>query len=124
MERVGHSLFMFRRALAVIYFVAFVVAVHEFVPLLGDPGRLPLSRFVAAVPVTVSPSLFYLWPHDAAFRAAGWAGVILSVTAIIGLPDRSSVWTAIVWGAMWLLYLSFVNVGQTFYGFGWETLLL
>ncbi len=23
-----------------------------------------------------------------------------------------------------MLYLSFVNVGQTFYGFGWETLLL
>ena len=27
-------------------------------------------------------------------------------------------------GLLWLLYLSFVNVGQTFYGFGWETLLL
>jgi hypothetical protein len=25
---------------------------------------------------------------------------------------------------MWALYLSIVNVGQTFYGFGWETLLL
>jgi hypothetical protein len=24
---------------------------------------------------------------------------------------------------LWLLYLSFVNIGQTFYGFGWETLL-
>jgi hypothetical protein len=24
---------------------------------------------------------------------------------------------------LWMLYLSFVNVGQTFYGFGWETLL-
>ena len=29
-----------------------------------------------------------------------------------------------MWGLVWLLYLSFVNVGQTFYGFGWETLLL
>jgi hypothetical protein len=29
-----------------------------------------------------------------------------------------------VWAALWVLYLSFVNVGQTFYGFGWETLLL
>ena len=28
-----------------------------------------------------------------------------------------------VWALLWLLYLSFVNVGQTFYGFGWETLL-
>jgi hypothetical protein len=29
-----------------------------------------------------------------------------------------------VWLAMWVLYLSIVNIGQTFYGFGWETLLL
>jgi Lipase maturation factor len=29
-----------------------------------------------------------------------------------------------VWLALWGLYLSVVNVGQTFYGFGWETLLL
>ena len=25
---------------------------------------------------------------------------------------------------LWVLYLSFVNVGQTFYGFGWESILL
>jgi hypothetical protein len=29
-----------------------------------------------------------------------------------------------VWLVLWALYLSIVNVGQTFYGFGWETLLL
>src|SRR5258708_5856055 len=40
------------------------------------------------------------------------------------LGERGTVAAAIVWGALWLLYLSFVNVGQTFYGFGWETLLL
>src|SRR5690349_14531570 len=28
-----------------------------------------------------------------------------------------------VWALLWILYLSFVNVGQTFYGFGWEVLL-
>ena len=27
-------------------------------------------------------------------------------------------------GLMWALYLSFVNVGQTFYAFGWESILL
>jgi hypothetical protein len=30
----------------------------------------------------------------------------------------------LVWFALWALYLSIVNVGQTFYGFGWESLLL
>src|SRR5205814_5463045 len=28
-----------------------------------------------------------------------------------------------VWLVMWALYLSIVNVGQTFYGFGWESML-
>ena len=28
------------------------------------------------------------------------------------------------WLLLWALYLSFVNVGQVFYGFGWESLLL
>ena len=28
------------------------------------------------------------------------------------------------WAVIWVLYLSFVNVGQTFYGFGWESILL
>jgi len=30
----------------------------------------------------------------------------------------------LVWFALWVLYLSIVNVGQRFYSFGWESLLL
>ncbi|HKW73409.1 MAG TPA: lipase maturation factor family protein, partial [Candidatus Dormibacteraeota bacterium] len=34
-------------------------------------------------------------------------------------------WIAIViWFALWAMYLSIVNIGQIFYSFGWETLLL
>ena len=29
-----------------------------------------------------------------------------------------------MWLALWVLYLSIVNVGQTWYSFGWESLLL
>lgn len=29
-----------------------------------------------------------------------------------------------MWAVLWLLYLSIVNVGQTWYSFGWESLLL
>ena len=77
------------------------------------------------MPFRASPSLFYLAPTDAAFRAAAWAGVILSAIAAAGLADRRhALVSAVLFAAMWALYLSFVNVGQTFYGFGWETLLL
>lgn len=30
----------------------------------------------------------------------------------------------LIWFLLWAIYLSYVNAGQTFYGFGWETLLL
>ncbi len=82
------------------------------------------DRFIAQVPFRASPSLFYLRATDAAFRTAAWAGVALSVLALTGLVQRGSgIAAAIVWGLLWILYLSFVNVGQTFYGFGWESLL-
>src|SRR5437762_4650675 len=119
------SRLVFERALALMYFVAFLVAANQFVPLLGEHGLTPASRFVRYVPFRASPSLFYLAPTDAAFRAAAWAGVILSAIAAAGLADRRhALVSAVLWAAMWALYLSFVNVGRTFYGFGWETLLL
>ena len=31
---------------------------------------------------------------------------------------------ALVWSLLWVIYLSFVNVGQIFYAFGWESMLL
>ena len=118
------SRFVFERALAVVYLVAFLCAVNQFVPLLGSRGLLPAARFVRAVPFRASPSLFYLSSTDATFAAAAWLGVGLSALAATGLLERSALASAGVWTALWLLYLSFVNVGQVFYGFGWESLLL
>ena len=119
------SRLIFEKSLALIYLVAFLVAANQYVPLLGSHGLLPIARFTAVVPFRESPSLFYFTQRDATLTAASWLGVALSLLVLTGLPQRSGAITAgIVWGAMWLLYLSFVNVGQTFYGFGWESLLL
>jgi len=118
------SRWVFERALAAAYLVAFTCTVNQFVPLLGERGLLPVTRFVDAVPFRAAPSLFYLAPTDAAFRAAAWVGVGLSIVALSGLIQQLPVVSAAIWAAMWLLYLSFVNVGQVFYGFGWESLLL
>src|SRR5262245_60480404 len=120
-----YSRFLFERALASMYLVAFAVAANQFVPLLGERGLLPVSRFVQFVPFRSSPSIFFLSPTDTAFRIAAWLGIALAILALSAWPQqRGPIVAAIVWGALWLLYLSFVNVGQTFYGFGWETLLL
>src|SRR5436309_574698 len=49
----------------------------------------------------------------------------LPVMALPGLSERwNSLFSASVWASLWALYLSLVNVGQVFYGFGWEMILL
>ena len=124
MAEYWYSRWLFERAPAAIYLVAFLAAVRQFVPLLGENGLEPVGRWVQQVPFRASPSLFYLFPRDAAFRACAWLGVALAAFAVSAIPQRLGLWaSATVWAALWVLYLSFVNVGQTFYGFGWETLL-
>lgn len=92
---------------------------------MGERGLEPIAPWIRAVPFRRSPSLFYLFPKDQALAAAAWAGIVLSCLVIAGVAFRYSSWlAALIWGIIWILYLSFVNVGQTFYGFGWETILL
>jgi Lipase maturation factor len=108
-----------------VYLIAFLCAANQFIPLLGENGLLPVPRFVRAVSFRKAPSIFFLAPTDAAFRAAAWIGIVLSALALTGLGEPwGALASASAWAALWLLYLSFVNVGWMFYAFGWETLLL
>ena len=119
------SRFLFERALGCIYLIAFLVAANQFVALLGEHGLVPVPLFTENVPFSSSPSLFYFAHTDAVFRTCAWLGVVVSCLVIATIPQRLGTWAAaLCWGLLWLLYLSFVNVGQIFYGFGWETLLL
>ena len=120
-----YSRWLFERGLSLMYLVAFLVTLNQFIPLAGEHGLLPAVRFVREVPFRLSPSIFYEFPTDRAFRAAAWAGVVLSLVALTGVAQRAgAVPAAFVWAALYVLYISFINVGQTFYGFGWESLLV
>jgi hypothetical protein len=114
-----------QRGLGLVYLIAFLVALEQFRPLLGERGLLPVPRFLAQVSFRKAPSLFHIGYSDRLLVAVSLAGIVLSLAIVIGLPDR---WPAPLtigaWLVLWALYLSIVNVGQTFYGFGWETLLL
>jgi hypothetical protein len=49
----------------------------------------------------------------------------LSAVAVLGLSEAGPLWLSMAaWALLWVLYLSIVNVGQIWYGFGWESLLL
>jgi len=119
------SRWLFERCLAVIFLIAFVVTLNQFVPLVGERGLLPAVRMVREVPLRYVPGIFYWFPADRAFRVCAWIGVVLSLVALSGIAQRAGALpAAAVWAALYVLYLSFINAGQTFYGFGWESLLV
>ncbi|MFE9835734.1 lipase maturation factor family protein [Streptomyces sp. NPDC005551] len=116
---------VFQRGLAGVYLVAFLTAALQFRALLGERGMLPVPRFVARVPFRRAPSVFQLYYSDRFFAAWSWAGCAVSAALLAGLDARLPLWGGmLLWLVPWALYLSIVNVGQTWYGFGWESLLL
>ncbi|MEU9407780.1 lipase maturation factor family protein [Streptomyces sp. NPDC048281] len=119
------SRLVFQRALAGVYLVAFLTAALQFRALLGERGMLPIPRFVARVPFRRAPSLFHLRYSDRLFAGCAWAGCAVSAALLAGADSELPLWAAMVlWLVPWALYLSIVNVGQTWYAFGWESLLL
>jgi Lipase maturation factor len=115
---------LLERGIGVICLIAFLNALNQFKPLLGEKGLLPVPLFVRQVRFWDAPSLFFFFPRDLAFSLGAWLGIVLSCLVISGISSRSSWLSVATWLAIYVLYLSFVNVGQTFYGFGWESILL
>ncbi|MFG2138050.1 lipase maturation factor family protein [Streptomyces sp. NPDC048650] len=116
---------VFQRMLAVLYCVAFVVAARQFRALIGARGMLPVPDFVARVPFRAAPSVFQLRYSDRFFASWAWGGALLAAAVAAGAADAVPLWASMVlWAVLWAMYLSIVNVGQTWYSFGWESLLL
>jgi hypothetical protein len=63
------------------------------------------------------PTVFWLGCTDIALLSAAWAGLALALLAVAGHGS------AVLFGALWVLQLSFESVGQIFWGYGWELLL-
>ena len=113
------------RGLALIYLVAFVVAARQFPALSGERGLQPARRLLARVRPRDAPSLFHWGYSDRRLAAVAWGGALLAGLLVLGLPQLAPLpVTMLAWLAVWGLYQSIVNVGGTFYGFGWESLLL
>ncbi|HET9727292.1 MAG TPA: lipase maturation factor family protein [Gemmatimonadales bacterium] len=117
--------FALERGIGLIYLIAFVVALNQFPALLGEHGLMPAPRFLRRVSFREFPSLFHLRYSDGLLRLVAWTGIVLSAVLVAGLPQRGPLWVpTIVWLGLWVLYLSIVNIGQVFYSFGWESILL
>jgi hypothetical protein len=117
--------FLIERGLGAIYVVAFVVALRQFPPLNGENGLQPAPRILELATFWQTPSLFHLAYSDRLLRAVAVIGALLGLLVVVGLPQREPLpVTMASWIILWALYQSIVNVGGTFYGFGWESLLL
>ncbi|XP_037588172.1 lipase maturation factor 1 isoform X4 [Cebus imitator] len=121
------------KALAFVYFVAFLVAFHQNKQLIGDRGLLPCSAYLRSVQqyfrgrvgwdaLSYAPTV--LWLMD-------WSDMNsnLDLLALLGLGVSAFVLITgcanmLLMVALWGLYMSLVNVGQIWYSFGWESQLL
>jgi hypothetical protein len=113
------------RGLGLTYLLAFLVALNQFPALLGERGLLPVPRYLGSAGFGEAPSLFHLRYSDRLLSAVALTGVALSVSLVLGLLQAGPLWLPMLgWFVLWVLYLSIVNVGQRFYAFGWESLLL
>jgi hypothetical protein len=114
--------FVFLRALGFIYGVAFLVLRQQWRGLLGSHGILPAARFLERLRGRVSffdlPTLFLWGASDAVLSLGCSLGLCLSLAVLLGIEN------ALVMAALWALYMSFCHIGQVFYGYGWEMLLL
>jgi hypothetical protein len=119
--------FLILRFLGAIYAVAFLIAINQIIPLIGANGLLPVGMFLKRVGESLGspgagflhlPSLFWLAHSDAVLLDAAWIGFVLSCVVVAGFAN------APLLAVLWLLYMSFVNVGQDWYGYGWEIQLL
>lgn len=114
--------FVVLRALGLIYTVAFLVLVNQRAGLIGSHGLAPaatyLDRLRPHVPFWKLLTLFWLDASDTTLAIATWVGLALALAVLAGVEN------ALVMFALWLLYTSFEHVGQIFWGYGWEILLL
>ncbi|XP_007453659.1 PREDICTED: lipase maturation factor 1 isoform X2 [Lipotes vexillifer] len=121
------------KALAFVYFVAFLVAFHQNKQLIGDRGLLPYRVYLRSVQqhfrgqvswetVSYAPTVLWLldWSHmDFNLDALALLGLGISSFILV-----SSCANMVLMAALWVLYMSLVNVGQIWYSFGWESQLL
>src|SRR5438270_5141634 len=80
------------RGLGVIYVIAFLVALNQFRPLLGERGLLPVPAFVSRRTWRDSPSLFHCRYSDRLASVTAWIGIVVAAALLAGLPQQGPLW--------------------------------
>src|SRR5262249_6014258 len=124
-ERASYWLtrFLILRLLGLVYFVAFLSLAQQVLPLIGHDGLLPVDLFLRRLSTHFGsraggflavPSLFWIDASDRVLLGGAWLGTVMALVVLAGFAN------AILMIGLWALYLSFVHIGQDWYGYGWE----
>jgi hypothetical protein len=115
--------FVILRLLGVIYAIAFLVLINQVIPLIGSHGLTPLTLYLERIAASFGstaagfwrlPSIFWFGHSDKILVVWAWIGFVLSCIVAAGYAN------ALMLAVVWFLYMSFVHVGQEWYGYGWE----
>ncbi|RUS86308.1 hypothetical protein EGW08_005952 [Elysia chlorotica] len=122
------------RYMGFIYFVAFLVSLHQNKQLLGRRGLLPANVYLSRLKehigthnpwslLSAAPTVFWFvdYERDLDFwlDAVAWSGVVI---ASFMLLSGAGNWSLLL--LEWILYHSLVNIGQRWFSFGWENQVL
>ncbi|GGA66334.1 membrane protein [Pseudoclavibacter endophyticus] len=121
-----------QRGIAALFLIAFVSTLNQFRPLLGERGLMPAPELLEWARGSKSrgrllkPTIFrWIRYTDRRLAALCWCGIAVAALLFVGVPQLGPPWLPMVcFLALWFGYMSVTSVGQTFYGFGWEMLLL
>jgi hypothetical protein len=124
------SKWLIMRLTGMIYFVAFLGALHQNEGLMGSYGLLPAEKYMGGLKeqesspwagFSKSPTLFWFFDlNDSNMQGVIWVGLFLSAVVVAGVNS----W--VVQLALWLLDFSIVTVSAAtpFYNYGWESQIL
>ena len=115
---------IFLRALAAIYFSAFLALVYQIKGLIGPQGILPAQQFLreiagaGALRYWYAPTLYWISSGNHALMAITWIGLIASIAAFLNAWPRLSFFICFV------CFLSFVCAAGDFSGYQSDGMLL
>src|SRR5690349_15285367 len=115
----------FLRAMGAIYAIAFVSFGSQAAGLIGSRGILPAAAFLDAARAELGaraywelPNLLWLHPADVTIAAIWIVGALCGLLALAGWRQR---WAL---AGCWVLWLSVCYIGQDFFSYQWDMLLL
>lgn len=119
--------FVLLRFMGLVWFIAFLSAAQQFIPLVGHDGLLPADLFVERVVAHFGspskafmemPSLFWFRCDDGLILGVTWSGVAISALVMAGYAN------ALMMLILWALYLSLLPIGQEWLSYGWDIQIL